>query len=84
MSLSMLVWVVGSVGRPATSVTGRISMVPRRAPGMRVATPNRLVELLGVDQELAADLFARLCERPVGDERFTVAYPDAGRRRRRV
>ena len=45
---------------------------------------DRLVEILGVDQELAAELFARLCERPVGDERFAVAHPDAGRGRRRV
>jgi hypothetical protein len=28
---------------------------------------DRLVEILGVDQELAAELFARLRERPVGD-----------------
>jgi hypothetical protein len=41
---------------------------------------DRLVEILGVDQELAAELFARLRKRPVSDERFAVAHSDAGRR----
>jgi hypothetical protein len=39
---------------------------------------DRLVGILGVDQELAAELFVRLRERSVGDERFAVAHPDAG------
>src|SRR6266849_1989475 len=34
---------------------------------------DRLVEVLGVDQEEAAELFARLGERTVGHEPFTVA-----------
>jgi hypothetical protein len=38
---------------------------------------DRLVEILSVDQVLAAELFARLRERPVSDERFAVAHPDA-------
>ena len=39
---------------------------------------DRLVEILAVDEKLAAELFARLRERPVSDERFAVAHPDAG------
>ena len=41
-----------------------------------------LVAILGLDQKIAAELFARLCERPVGDEHFAVAHPDADRCRR--
>jgi hypothetical protein len=65
------------VGTPATRLTGQTSTEPRRAQGGRVAA-GRFVGILGVDQELAAELFARLCERPIGDERFTVAHTDAG------
>ena len=45
---------------------------------------DRLAEILGVDEEVAAQLFARLCERPIGHERFTVANPNAGRLRSRM
>src|SRR6266545_5854654 len=45
---------------------------------------DRLVEIPGVDQEVAAQLFARLRKRTVGDESFALAYLDAGRPRRRV
>src|SRR6266568_5021576 len=45
---------------------------------------DRLVEILGVDQEVAAELLARLRERTIGHEPFAVAHPDAGRRRRWV
>src|SRR5712691_1421563 len=45
---------------------------------------DRLVEIPGVDQEVAAQLFARLRERTVGHEPFALAHPDAGRRRNRV
>src|SRR5438034_1339335 len=45
---------------------------------------DRLVEILGVDQEVAAELFARLRERTIGQQPFAVAHPDAGRRRRWV
>src|SRR5438309_3637335 len=40
---------------------------------------NSLVEIPGVDEEVAAQLFARLRERTVGHEPFAVAHPDAGR-----
>src|SRR5215470_11421425 len=43
-----------------------------------------LVEIFGVDQEVAAELFARLREGPVGHEPFAFSHPDAGRCRRRV
>src|SRR5205085_11527657 len=45
---------------------------------------DRLVEIPGVDQEVAAQLFARLRERAVGDEPLALADADAGRRRRGV
>src|SRR2546428_3540044 len=45
---------------------------------------DRLVEILGVDQKVAAQLFARLRERTVGHEPFAFAHPDAGRRRNRM
>src|SRR5262245_27014099 len=44
----------------------------------------RLVEVLGVDQEIAAEMLARLGERAVGHEPFAFAHPDAGRRRSRM
>jgi hypothetical protein len=44
---------------------------------------DRLVEDLGIDQEEAAKLIPRLRKRADGDEALAVAYPDAGRRRRR-
>jgi hypothetical protein len=45
---------------------------------------DRLVAILGVDQELATELFARLRERPIDDERFAVAHSDGDRRQRQV
>src|SRR5437899_12186879 len=41
---------------------------------------DRLVEILGVDQEVAAELFARFRERTVGYKRFAVAHAHAGGR----
>src|SRR5438309_6280935 len=45
---------------------------------------DRLVEIPGVDEEVAAQLFPRLGERTVGHEPFAFAHPDAGRRRNGV
>src|SRR5713226_10375555 len=45
---------------------------------------DRLVEILGMDQEVAGDLLARLHEWTVGHETFAVADPNDGRRRRRM
>src|SRR5437867_1828692 len=42
------------------------------------------VEILDVDEHVAAELLAGLRERTVGHEALAVAHPDAGRRRRRV
>ena len=42
---------------------------------------DRLVKILGVDQEIAADLLARFSERTVGHEPFAVANYNAYRRR---
>src|SRR5438128_7703066 len=42
------------------------------------------VEVLDVDEHVAAELLAGLRERTVGHEALAVAHPDAGRRRRRV
>src|SRR5262245_1587630 len=39
---------------------------------------DRRVEISGVDQEVAAQLLARLRERPVGHEAFALANPHAG------
>src|SRR5262249_24676491 len=44
----------------------------------------RLVEVFGVDQEVAAEVLARLGERTVSHEPFAFAHPDAGRRRGRM
>src|SRR3989475_2183875 len=41
---------------------------------------NRLVEIAGIDQEVAAQLLLGLRERTVGHHPFALAYPDAGRR----
>ena len=76
---------VGHVGRQARDLHDRPDVDGAQAcPWNLCGGADRLVDILGVDQELAAELFARLRERPVGDERFTVAHPDADRRRRRV
>ena len=45
---------------------------------------DRLVEILDVDEHVAAELLACFRKRTVGHEPFAVAYPDAGRRRRRL
>ena len=42
---------------------------------------DRLVEILDVDEHVAAELLARFRKRTVGHEPFAVAHPDAGRRR---
>src|SRR5437867_5324279 len=41
---------------------------------------NRLVEIAGTDQKVAAQLLLGLRERTVGHHPFALAYPDAGRR----
>lgn len=41
---------------------------------------DRLVEILGIDQEVSGKLLARLHERTVGHEWFTVAHPHGNRR----
>src|SRR5436309_3785645 len=41
---------------------------------------NRLVEIAGIDQEVAAQLLLGLRERTVGHHPFALAHPDAGRR----
>src|SRR5262249_59152242 len=41
---------------------------------------DRLVEILGMDQEVTGDLLARLHERAVGHEAFAVADPNDRRR----
>src|SRR5262245_25028708 len=43
---------------------------------------DRLVEIPGVDQEVATELFARLHKRSVGHQRLVVPHADAGCRRR--
>src|SRR3954466_15493249 len=45
---------------------------------------DRLVEIRGVDQVVATELFSCLGERTVGYQPFTVAHADAGRGRRQV
>src|SRR4029450_5956271 len=45
---------------------------------------DRLVDILGIDQEVAGDLFAGFHERTVGHETFAVADPNDRRRRRRM
>ena len=72
----------GPSGKPGISITGGFRRA--RAPGIRAAMPIASSRVLGVDQEVAAELFARLRERAVGHQPFAVAHPDAGRRRRRV
>src|SRR5260370_36331328 len=42
------------------------------------------IEIFGVDQVIAAELFARLGERTGGDEPLPVAHADAGGCRRRL
>src|SRR2546421_7060954 len=83
----------------AISITGRISLTCRQTRylhdradfdgaqacrGNPCGDADRLVQILGVDEEVAAQLLARLRERPVGYQRFAGAHPDAGRRRDRV
>src|SRR6266511_3293752 len=40
---------------------------------------NRLVEIICLDEEVAAQLFPRLREWAIGHESFAVAHPDTGR-----
>src|SRR5262249_52933814 len=42
---------------------------------------DRFVEIVRIDQVIAAELFVGLCEWAIGDESFAVADPDAGSRR---
>lgn len=73
------------IGRQARDLHDRPDVDGAQAcPWNPCGSADRLVKILGVDQELAAEQFARLRERPVGDEQFAVAHPDAGRGRRRV
>src|SRR4029453_1076829 len=51
-------------------------------PGNPSRDADRLVKILGIDQKVAGDLLARLYERTIGHETFTVADPHDGRRRR--
>src|SRR5690242_559878 len=51
-------------------------------PGDARRDRDRLVEVLRFHQEIPSQLFARLCERAVGDEPPAVANADAGRGRR--
>jgi hypothetical protein len=56
----------------------------RGVPMKPYGDADRLVEILGIDQAVTAELLACLCERTIGHERFAVALPDGGGRRRWV
>src|SRR6266850_8411846 len=43
---------------------------------------DRLVEVVDVDQHVAAEVLARLRERAIGEQPLAVTHADAGRRRR--
>jgi hypothetical protein len=43
---------------------------------------DRLLEICGLNEEVAAELLLGLCERAVGGGNFSVAYPHRGRRPR--
>ena len=58
--------------------------MPLRAPGIRAAMPIASSRFLASDQEVAAELFARLRERTVRHQPLAVAHLDAGRRRNRL
>src|SRR5439155_19234487 len=90
---SLLGWPAGAL----TGATSRAPTLPRRAlphgpdfDGARTGQRNAcgdgdgFVEILDVDEHVAAELLAGLRERPVGHEPLAVAHPDAGRRGRRV
>src|SRR5436309_1008548 len=90
---SLLGWPAGAL----TGATSRAPTLPRRAlphgpdfdgarTGQRNSCGDRngFVEILDVDEHVAAELLAGLRERTVGHEPLAVAHPDAGRRRRRV
>ena len=59
---------------------GRTSIEPILAPGMRAAIAERRVEILGLDQIIAAKLLAGLRERTVRGQRLAIANPHGGRR----
>ena len=61
------------------SQTGRTSIEPISAAGIFAAYVQRLVDVLALEDVVAAELLLRLRERPVGDERLAVADAD-GRR----
>jgi hypothetical protein len=79
--------------RPSRALIARQARNPHERPdfdGARACPWNLcsgvegLAAILDVGRELAAELFTRLRERPVGDEHFAAAHPGAGRRRLRV
>ncbi len=58
---------------------GRISMVPKRAPGkIRSGNADRLIQIFGIDQVIAAQLLTRFCKRAVRYQAFPLADADAG------
>jgi len=61
-------------GKPATSITGRISTVTC-AHGIWAAIAIASVEILSIDQEEPAQLFTGFGKRSIG-YRFAVAYPN--------
>ena len=65
--------------RSYISQTGRTSIEPCSAAGIFAAYCERLVDVLALEDVVAAELLLRLRERPVGDERLAVADAD-GRR----
>ena len=71
-------------GRFGISITGRISTVPTRAAGNPAGNADGLVQVLGVDQEIAAKLLARLGEGTVRDQPLAVAHAHARSRRDRL
>ncbi len=56
---------------------GRISTLPQRPLGMREAICDGLVKVFHINQKIAAELFACLRERAVGDEGLAV-FPAHG------
>src|SRR6266513_1284226 len=57
---------------------------PQRGARKPARDVDRLVQIPDVDDEVAAELLARLRERTVGHDPFAVPHPDAGRRRHGV
>ena len=62
------------------STSGRTSIAPPiRAAGIRAAMLERRVEIVGLDEEVAAEVLLRVHERTIGEKRLSVL--DAHRRR---